>query len=161
MIEPRGRRRIFVVGAAALVAVAFFGLVAVMYGVAASRSMSLVYAIIALALIGTVFLVTGGRAWFGTRDRPERIIGARLRFSHVEGYPHPSSLPDAVVREWNGREYRADFIEPIGAGEREVLLSARHAGYPVSHVSTWRGCYVNASIGQDDQFIARARRVRE
>lgn len=161
MNEQHGVRPAYTVGPAVIVAVVFFGLVAAMYGVAASWSISLVYGIIALALIGAVYLATGGRAWFGARERPERILGVRLRFSDVEGYPHPSSLPDAVVREWNGREYRAEFIEPIGAGEREVLLSARHVGFPVSRASTWRGCSVAATIGAGDGFVAMVRQVRE
>jgi hypothetical protein len=159
-MNQNGRKPAFTGGTAVIVAVVTFGLVAAMYAMAASMSMSLVYAIIALALIGTVYLATGGRARFGTRERPERIVGARLRFSDVEGHTYPSGLPDAVVREWNGREYRAEFVEPIGAGEREVVLSARHVGYPVSRVSASRTCYVNGSIGPGDGFIGGVRRVR-
>ena len=161
MNEPGRWRKVFTVGAAVLAALVFFAVVGGVFAWVASVLMAGVYALIVLALIGIVYLATGGRAWFGTRERPERIIGARLRFSDVERYPYPSSLPDAGMREWNGREYRAEFVEPLAAGGHHVLLSARHVGYPVSGISTSRACSVAGSIGPGDGFIAGVRRVRE
>src|SRR5882724_2001049 len=89
-----------------------------------------------VALIYAAFLGTGGRAWFGTREDPSRILGERLRFVWVEGPPPgPHDLPDAVVRDFQTDGYRIEFERPvIFAGHRVAAarISARAMGYPIS-----------------------------
>ena len=147
--------------AASLVAILFFALVGGVFALAASISMLLVYALIAVAALGAVYVGTGGRAWFGTHERPERILGARLRFGAVEEHPTLTSLPDAIVREWDDGQYRVEFVEPLPTAgrERHAMLFARHAGYPVSRVRTWRSVIVNGRFGTSDGFIASVRQV--
>jgi len=146
--------------AAVIVGVVFFAGVAAVFVGLASASMAAVYALIALPVIGMAFVGTGGRAWFGTRERPERITGARLRFSDIEWQSGLASLPDAIVREWDGSAYRAELVEAVGEGAgREILLSARHEGHPLSRVSTRRGCVVNGRFAPDSGFIAVVRRA--
>lgn len=159
MNERDEGRSVARIAAAVLVVLVFFATVGGAFAWVASVSMAGVYALVALALIGIVYVATGGRAWFGTRERPERVLGARLRFSEVEGQSDLTSLPDAIVREWDGSAYRAELVEAVGEETgREILLSARHEGHPLWRVSAQRGCVVNGSIGQDEGFIAVVRR---
>ena len=146
---------------AGLVAILFFALVAGVFAWAASISMLMVYALIALAVLGAVYVGTAGRAWFGTHERPEQILGARLRFVHLDWHPTLTRLPDAIVREWDGHQYRVEFVEPLptAQGDRHAMLSARQAGYPVCRARTWRSVAVNGSVGSSDGFIAFVRQA--
>ena len=159
MNERDKGRSVARIAAAVLVALVFFATVGGVFGWVASVSMAGVYALVALALIGLVYVATGARTWFGMRERPEQVLGARLRFSEVEGQSDLTTLPDAIVRGWDGSAYRAELVEGIGEGcGREILLSARHEGHPLWRVSARRGCVVNGSIDQDEGFIAVVRR---
>ena len=146
--------------AASLVAILFFVLVAGVYAWAASISMLMVYALIALAVLVAIYSAGGGRAWFGTHEHPEQILGARLRFGAVEETTL-TSLPDAIVREWDDGQYRVEFVEPLPTAgrERHAMLIPRLAGYPLSRVRTWRSVIVNGRFGTSDGFIASVRQV--
>jgi hypothetical protein len=141
------------------VAILFFALVAGVFAWAASMSMLMVYALIALAVLVAIYSAGGGRAWFGTHEHPEQILGARLRFGDIEWHPTLSRLPDAIVREWDGSQYRAEFVEPLPTAgrERHAMIRARHAGYPVSRARSWRGVVVNGSLGSSGGFIGGVR----
>lgn len=145
-----------------LLALAFFGAVTVVFALAASISMAAVYLIIGLGMLGILFQATGGRALLGTRERPERLLGARLRFHAVDYHPELTDLPDAVVQEWDGRQYRVQFLEPLSTSQRErgAMLSSRWEGCPISRVSSWRGAAVSGLLTGGDGFIAMGRRVR-
>ena len=143
-----------------LMALIFFAVLAGVMVWAASISMALLYSVLAVALLTLAFLVTGGRAWFGTREEPERIIGARLRLTCVDGLPLTSPLPTVVVREFENGSYRADFtavVEVEGRPERYVRLCARHEGYPISRVRRWREVAANAVLEPGRRFITMVR----
>jgi hypothetical protein len=147
--------------AATLVAILFFVLVAGVYAWAASISMLMVYALIALAVLVAIYSAGGGRAWFGTHEHPVQILGARVRFGALEWHPTLDRLPDAIVREWDGGQYRIEFVEPLPTpGEdRYALITPRHAGYPVSRARTWRSVIVTGSLESGDGFIAVVRKA--
>ena len=111
--------------------------------------------IAAIALLYAAFLGTGGRAWFGTRENPSRIVGRRLRFLRVEGPPPgPHDLPDALVREFRMDGYRIEFERLVSfAGHRVAgaRISARTVGYPISRARKRRR---GAVVGETDAGVA-------
>jgi hypothetical protein len=122
-----------------------------------------IWLIIVAALIGIAYVAAGGRALFGTHERPERVIGALLRFWEPDGLgPAPPALPPARVHEFRDRRYRADF-EPAFEFEghicRSVTFAARHRGYPVSRVKRRDIRAVNAELDSNRRFIASITRV--
>jgi hypothetical protein len=154
--HPGHDMRAFVAGIAAIIC---FAVVAGVYAWTASISMLLVYAIIALAVLVAIYSAGGGRAWFGTHEHPEQIMGARLRFGDIEWHPTLRRLPDAIVREWDGGQYRIEFVEPLPTPDevRYALITPRHVGYPVSRVRTWRSVIVNGSLESSGGFIGVVR----
>ena len=99
---------------AIFVALIFFGLIATIIVFAASISINLVYALIVLVVVGAVYVGTGGRAWFGTHEHPDRVLGDSVRFAEVDGLGAcPPIFPNAVIRAFEEGSYRAEFIEPL------------------------------------------------
>jgi hypothetical protein len=125
----------------------------------------IIYAVIGLALATAAYSALGGRAIFGTRERPERILGRRCQLRVLESGPHglpprQSMLPAAAV-ETITREglYLLRFEtswEWRGIAETHALVSGRHRGYPVSSTAgLWtRGVVVNGRFGGGEQFTA-------
>ena len=125
--------------------------------------LAIVYAVIIAALLGVIYQALGARAIFRFRERPERVIGARLRFHADEGLdPITPGLPVAAVQEYDGQRYRAVFEHPFAYGgqqRRFVQFSARHLGYPVSRVGRRRLLAINGELDGGDRFIGRIIRV--
>jgi hypothetical protein len=123
----------------------------------------IIYAIILVALVTIAYSALGGRAIFGTRERPELIIGRRCQLFRLESGPkgldpEQPLLPPAVIEEFPDGKYNLRFEEPVewlGVVETRALVSARHTGYPVSLTSSWwrRGVWVNGRFGSGEQFI--------
>ena len=60
---------------------------------------------------------TGSLAAISTRGARS---GPALRFGALEWHPTLDRLPDAIVREWDGGQYRIEFVEPL------LLVTFRH-----------------------------------
>ena len=112
--------------------------------------------IVVIVLAVAIYSGTGGRAWFGTKERPERLLGRTVQLKECE-WLGSSSLPAATVSSYEAPEYHLDFVVPAeveGHSERFVRVWARHAGYPLSGAArraTWAGATLESGRG----FIAR------
>ena len=123
-----------------------------------------VLVIAGLCLLYALFLGLGGRGLFGTHERPERIIGRRVRLFHLESGPKgldpdQPNLPPAKVESYSpDKGYHLKFEAPVKWLEKtedHAFVSARHVGYPVSlAASPWRrGVYVHGFFGSGEGFI--------
>ena len=118
----------------------------------------IIYAIIILSLVSILYLCAKALGLFGAREKPEHIIGTKVRLGEVDGLgPTPPKLPYAVVANYSNDQYRLDFIEPFsfeGKSEKYALVSARHAGYPVSRLSKRSLLAVNGVLESGKGFVA-------
>ncbi len=116
-----------------------------------------IYAIMVFAIIGIIYVGTGGRLWFGSREKPDRIKGVTVQFLEADGLgPEPPKLPYAVVSGFEDGRYRLDFIEPFdfeGNSEKFTLVSARHVGHPISRLGRRRLIAVNAFLESGRGFV--------
>jgi hypothetical protein len=115
-------------------------------------------AVVVTALIVAIYSGTGGRAWFGTREVPQAIIGqiVQLRDCEYLVYPCPE-IPTAKVTSYDFPDYRLEFTTPFifeGREEHFVCIRCRHAGYPVSRAAK-RSVWVGAKLESGRDFIAR------
>ena len=121
--------------------------------------MLLVYSLVAVVLVAlavAIYSGTGGRAWFGTRERPERIIGLTARLTHCDGLPQ-TSTPVGVITRHDGPNYHIKFSAQFivdGREESSAWIRARHVGYPVSGASR-RPTFIYGSLESGRRFIAR------
>lgn len=116
----------------------------------------LLFAVVVIALAIAIYSGTGGRAWFGTREHPERILTRTVRLKDCDGLGS-ISLPSATVSSYEAPEYRLDFVAPIeieGRLECFVRVWARHEGYPLSGAAR-RATWAGATLESGRQFIAR------
>lgn len=119
-------------------------------------SIKLVYVVIGVAVLLAIYIGTGGRAWFGTHEHPDRVIGVRVRFAE-EDYKFPVTMPDAVLEEFKDGIYRAVFVEPIVSNFGRIHyadITARHAGHPISRIGK-RGVMINGKLESGEGFISR------
>ncbi len=138
------------------IALIFFAIIAALVILAASVSIYFVYGIIVLTILSVIYLGTGGRAWFGTHEHPERVLGARIRFGDIEGLEQPN-LPSAIVRDFKDGAYRAEFVTPVEFGfikDCFVRLWPRHKGHPISGVNRHGFLFINGELESGRRFIA-------
>ena len=116
-------------------------------------------------LIPIGFFGIGGHTWLRLRERPERIVGRRVRFQDIECRPHGDDpgvvrIPCAEVSQYfpsNG-EYQLDFERPfewLGHREDRAYVAARLAGRPVSRVSERRSVVAGGRFGSGECFLGR------
>jgi hypothetical protein len=121
--------------------------------------MLLVYCLVAVVLVAlavAIYSGTGGRAWLGTRERPERIIGLTARLTNCDGLPQ-NSTPVGVITRHDGPNYYIEFsVQFIVDGREETFawVRARHVGYPVSGAPR-RPTFIYGSLESGRRFIAR------
>lgn len=115
-------------------------------------------ALVVVALIVAIYSGTGGRAWFGTREVPQAIVGQTVQLRDCEQLGSLSQeVPPAKVTSYDSADYRLAFTTPFifeGREEHFVYIRCRHAGYPVSSaakLSVW----VGARLESGRSFIAR------
>jgi hypothetical protein len=124
----------------------------------------MIWVVVGLCLLYALFLGLGGRALFGTRERPERILGRRGRLFQLESGPKgldpdQPKLPPAKIESYSPETgYRLVFDTPIKwleKSEDHAYVSTRSVGYPVSlAASPWRrGVLVHGSFGSGEEFI--------
>jgi hypothetical protein len=138
------------------IAFIFCAVVAALVNLAAAVSIYFVYGIIVLSILGAIYLGTGGRAWFGTHEHPDRVLGAQIRFGAIEGLERPD-LPNATIRDFKDGAYRAEFVTPVEFGfakDRFVNLWPRHQGHPISRVSKHGFLFINGELESGRRFIA-------
>ena len=125
-----------------------------------------------LCLLYALFLGLGGRALFGTHERPEKILGRRAQLFSLESGPKgldpdQPKLPPAKIESYSPeRGYRLVFEAPAKWLERiedHAYVLARHIGYPVSlAASPWRrGIFVHGSFGSGEGFIGAFSLLRD
>jgi len=126
-------------------------------------SLVFLYILIVLIAAAIVFLLTGGRAWFGTHEHPERILGALVKFEEVDLiWELPPKLPDAVIRAFENGCYRADFVAHLeieNIKETYVDLRPRHEGYPISRVTRRGKSVVSGKLESGRIFLATLYKV--
>jgi tetratricopeptide (TPR) repeat protein len=124
----------------------------------------IIWTVVLMGLGTITYLAAGGRAIFGTREQPERILGRRCQLYLLESGPkgldpEQPRLPPAVIEEFESdKKYVLRFEEPVewlGVVETRAHVSARHVGYPVSLTSGWwpRAVAVNGRFGSGEDFI--------
>ena len=120
--------------------------------------LNVIYGIVALALIFAIYIGTGGRAWFGTHERPERIIGKRVVIHEFDGFTEGAGLRlYGKVVGFDGKRYRIDFetsTEEQKWTAKCAFVSHRHTGYPVSSATKTSLLAVGGSTDEGMQFIA-------
>ena len=132
-------------------------------------SLIVIIAIALLALAGAAYFAFGGRALFGGKEQPDRLLGQRVQLSKVESGPrgldpnHPA-LPPAVVENFDGAMYVLQFEQPVqwlGKTETHARVSSRSTGYPVSLAGgrLQRTVWVNGRFGSGEAFLAVLRRL--
>jgi hypothetical protein len=146
-----------------IVVIIFLFIIVGLFAFAAFFSMKLVYVIIAIIGIALIYSATGGRAWFGTHEKPDKILGAHLMVVEPDGLgPTPPNLPEAIAIHYESGTYKLEFIEPFyfeGRIEKFVFIKARHLGYPISRAKKRGLLGVNGTLESGVGFIANLIRV--
>ena len=131
----------------------------------------LIWAVVAAAMVAIAYLGLGGRALFGARERPERILGRRVQLMDLESGPkgldpEQPALPPAVVESYEagGAEYLLRFDAPVvwlGKAETHAIVAARAVGRPVSLAAgIWRRrVWVAGAFGSGEAFLGELRRL--
>ena len=112
--------------------------------------------IVIVALAVAIYFGTGGRAWFGNKEHPERLLSSTVQLLDCDGFGS-ISLPAATVAEFDPPEYRLDFVVPVeidGRSESFVRVRARHAGYPLCDAAR-RDTWAAVTLESGRTFIAR------
>ena len=123
--------------------------------------MLLVYCLVAVVLVALAIAIysgTGGRAWFGTRETPQQIIGRSVQLTECDGFGDSPVTPLAgIITEHDGQNYRVEFSRAFvfdGREEGFAWIRSRHAGYPVSGAAR-RATFVYGSLESGRRFTAR------
>jgi hypothetical protein len=123
--------------------------------------MLLVYCLVAVVIIAltvAIYSGTGGRAWFGSRELPDEIIGCAVQLVETEWLGDAAVTPPlAVVADHSGSNYRLEFTRPFVVDGREesfAWVRPRHAGYPVSAAAR-RPTFVYGSLESGRRFAAK------
>jgi hypothetical protein len=88
-----------------------------------------------IALVLAIYFGTGGRAWFGTHEKPERLLGKRVQFLNVDWLGQAASIPNGRIESFNSPMYRIILDSPFeceGKPERCVDVGPHSKGWPVS-----------------------------
>lgn len=121
-----------------------------------SAVLYLLLPIVVVALAVAIYIGTGGRAWFGATEHPERLLARTVQLKDCE-WLGAVSLPSATVSSYEAPVYRLDFTVPVeveGRLESFVRVHARHAGYPLSGAER-RATWAVATLESGRGFIAR------
>ena len=110
----------------------------------------------AVAVLGIGY--TAARGLFRRRERPDRIIGQRVRLKEFEEYR--PQFPDGVfgtIRQYAQPKYLVEFDAPVGINgfsERYAWIQARHTGYPVSSARTGGFLAVSGEFESGTGFVS-------
>lgn len=88
-----------------------------------------------IALVLAVYFGTGGRAWFGTHEKPERLLGKRVQFLNVDWLGQAAIIPNGRIEAFNSPMYRIVLDSPFeceGKLEHCVNVGPHSKGWPVS-----------------------------
>jgi hypothetical protein len=123
--------------------------------------MLLVYCLLAVVLVAlgiAIYSGTGGRAWLGTHESPDEIVGRSVQLTEIDGLADSKALSiTAIIADHNASNYRAEFSRPFvvdGRDQSFAWIRARHTGYPVSGAAR-RSTFVYGSLESGRRFTAR------
>lgn len=88
-----------------------------------------------IALIVAIYDGTGGRAWFGTHEKPDRLLGRLVRFFNVDGLGESPKVPSGRIESFKRSMYRIILDMPFeldGKVEYFVDVGPHSKGWPVS-----------------------------
>ena len=88
-----------------------------------------------IALAVAIYSGTGGRAWFGTHEKPDRLLGRRIRFISVDGLGQSPNFPSGKIEYFADPVYRVILDAPFehdGKCEHFVDVRPHSKGWPVS-----------------------------
>jgi hypothetical protein len=146
-----------------IAAIIFFFIIGVLFFFAASISMKLIYVILAIVAIAIIYYAAGGRALFGTHERPEKVLGIRLKITEPDGLGStPPNLPEAIATYYENGRYKLEFVEPFhfeGRTEKFIFINARFVGHPISRVKRHGWLGVNGTLESGVGFMANLTRV--
>lgn len=123
----------------------------------------ILYFIIFIVFSLMFYIGSGGRAWFGTQEKPKKIIGKTVQLREIECAPNgllPKSkkIPPMVVPEFINLKYRLEFLEPFelnGKIESFAYIQSRYKGYPISNIKKRGTLVVTGNFESGETFIAQ------
>jgi hypothetical protein len=121
--------------------------------------------IVIIGILVVVFLAVFGKKAYmkinetiWSKEKPERVNGSKVRLGGFENVgPNPPKQLLGVISYGSENWYRIDFDEPFmrdGTRENYAMITARHAGYPVSRMSKRGILGVNGAFESGHGFIA-------
>jgi hypothetical protein len=117
-----------------------------------------IWIVVAIAVIGAVYVGLGSRALWDRRERPARIVGRRVKLGEFEEYgPTFPGTALGVVREYLEPQYLVEFDPTVtvdGHPERHAWIRARHKGWPVSSAGRRRVLAVSGTFESGTGFIS-------
>lgn len=117
-----------------------------------------IYQIILWLIVGAAVLVAvynqlGGRALFGHKEIPDKIIGRKVQLKEFDCGPDKiweKTIPKATVVSFEGYAYKIEFDSPLEINGKKrtcAYITARFKGYPISNVKQRDLCGVNGTFG--------------
>jgi len=108
------------------------------------------------AVIIAIYLGMGGRALFGTHERPEHLLGKIVEFMNAEGLEQSICPPQGRVESFKDSAYKIAFESDFTYGEKiehYVTVFPHSKGWPVSGALK-RPTAVLATLGSGHRFWA-------
>lgn len=121
----------------------------------------ILYCVAGIAIIVSIYIGSAGRAWFGTNEKPDKILDRNVILKSIEAAPDgliPNLTIEAIVKTHDGSKYYLEFLSSIkvsGNIEKSAWISARHTGFPVSSSGKKRALSVNGKFTSGEQFLAQ------
>jgi len=116
----------------------------------------LAWGVTGAALLFALYVDLSGRALFGHRERPERIIGKTVKFSSVD-WMRETTIPSGNVASFDGDSYLVELSAPV-TSEKEtfttIRLRPRHKGHSVSSAKRRGILVVTGETPKGQGFIA-------
>jgi hypothetical protein len=100
-----------------------------------------------------------------SKEKPHRINGCRVRIGGFDNLgPNPPEQLMGVISYYSGNQYGIDFEEPFirdNIRENYAIITARHAGYPISRMSTRGILGVNGVLESGHGFIGLVAKAKQ
>lgn len=108
------------------------------------------------AVVIAIYNGMGGRALFGTHERPEHLLGKTVEFMNAEGLEQSICLPQGRVESFKESAYKIAFESDFTYDEKKeqyVFVVPHSKGWPVSGALK-RPTAVLATLGSGQRFWA-------
>ncbi len=119
-----------------------------------------IYCVAGVAIITSIYIGNAGRAWFGTKETPDKILNKNIILKSIEAAPNgliPDLAIEAIIKTYDGSKYYLEFVAPTKVNsniERSAWISARHVGFPISSSKKNGILSVNGEFASGEQFLA-------